>query len=73
MSAAFYTGGHSLAELIHDLYQLYHSLSKVQDALAELLISGEIVPLEEITPGWYLEWASVHEEGDGWARPAARS
>ena len=67
MSAAFYTGGHSLADLIRDLYQLFHSLSKVQDALAELFISGEIVPSEELGQDWYLKWASVYEEGDGWA------
>jgi hypothetical protein len=72
MSVAFYTGGHSLADLIRDLYQLYHSLAKVQDALAELIISGEIVPLEELAPGWYLEWASAHESGEGWVRFGGR-
>ena len=64
------TGGHSLADIIHDLHQLFHSLPKTQDALAEYLADGETSP--PLSSGWYLEWASACEEGDGWVRFGGR-
>ena len=67
-ASLYHTGGHSLADLIRDLYRLYYSLAEVQNELARQIISGEIVLLQELAQGWYLEWASVHEEGDGWSR-----
>ena len=67
-ASLYHTGGHSLADLIRELYRLYYSLAEVQNELARQIISGEIVLLQELAQGWYLEWASVHEEGDGWSR-----
>ena len=70
MPPAPYHGGHSLADIIHDLYQQLHSLRKVQDALVEYLADGETSP--PLSPGWFLEWASTYEEGDGWMRFGGR-
>jgi hypothetical protein len=72
MPVAAYPGGLSLADLIRDLYRLYQSLAEVQNELARQIISGEIVLLQELAQGWYLEWASIHEEGDGWARSSRK-
>ncbi len=44
----------------------------MQDLLASQIADHEIVVSPELPEGWYLEWASVREEGDGWVRLGGR-
>ena len=71
MPAPPYHGGHSLADIISDFYRHFRSLPRRRkDALAEHLANGETSP--PLLPSWYLEWVSLLEEGDGWARSSRR-
>src|SRR6478736_1863701 len=66
-----YHGGHSLADLIYELLRL-RSLREVQEELAQRIADREIVLSRELPPDWYLQWVSLHEEGDGWVRFGGR-
>lgn len=71
MSSPPYHGGHSLADLIDELPRRL-SLREMQDEIYRQIAAGEIVLSEELPEGWYFEWASLREEGDGWVRLGGR-